>query len=489
MVGGPPTAARKENPLRNHSTTRPFTACILGALMVASPTTVLASGFQIVEQSGSGLGNAYAGQAASVKDASAIHFNPANLTRIKGKQFLVSVEPIGVKTTFENTASTRPFLPTAPPLPVSRELGSDGGDAGGWIPVPNGYFSWQAADKVWVGLGVNAPFGLKTEWDPEWMGRFHAIKSEVKTLNINPTVAFEVNENLSIGAGASYQQLTAELSRAVPFGGIAVGAASRFGPAATGGILAQLGGPSGLVREGEATIKGDEWAWGFNAGVTVKLGEQGRLAATYRSKTKYDLKGDVTYTNAPVFATAGPIGALGAGLNARFANGEVTTVIELPETFSGAVSYETEKWELMADYTWTGWSSIQELAIDRADGSELSSEALKFDDTYRIGLGFGYQMNDAWKLRLGTAYDTAPVQDAFRTPRLPDSDRVWAAAGVEYKVGEKGALDLGYAHLFIDEASSNLPNQEVAGAPPTGALIGSYKASVNILSLQYRHSF
>jgi long-chain fatty acid transport protein len=98
-------------------------------------------------------------------------------------------------------------------------------------------------------------------------------------------------------------------------------------------------------------------------------------------------------------------------------------------------------------------------------------------------------MNDSWKLRLGTAYDTSPVQDLYRTPRLPDTDRIWAAAGFEFKVGEKGALDLGYAHLFIDDASSNLPNQEAAGAPPTGNLIGIYKASVNILSLQYRHSF
>lgn len=479
--------------MRNHSTARPLLACALGALLVASPATVMASGFQIVEQNGSGLGNAYAGQAASAKDASAIHFNPANLTRVKGKQFLVSVEPIGVTTEFENASSTRPFLPTTPPLVLPVPLGSAGGDAGGWVPVPNGYFSWQAAEKVWVGLGVNAPFGLKTEWDSDWMGRFHGIKSSVTTLNINPTLAFEASDVLSIGAGASYQRLDAELSRAIPYGGIAVGATAALPPAlrpaAIAGILAQIGGPSPLAREGVATIKGDDWAWGFNVGATVKLGEEGRLAATYRSKTTYDLQGDVTFTNAPTFATAGPIGALGAALNARLANGEVTTRIELPETISGAISYETEKWELMADWTWTGWSSIQDLAIDRADGSELSSEALKFDDTWRAGLGFGYQMNDSWKLRLGTALDKAPVQDEFRTPRLPDNDRVWAAAGVEYKVGKSGALDLGYAHLFVKDASSSLANQETAASPPTGNLIGSYQASVNIFSVQYRHSF
>jgi long-chain fatty acid transport protein len=98
-------------------------------------------------------------------------------------------------------------------------------------------------------------------------------------------------------------------------------------------------------------------------------------------------------------------------------------------------------------------------------------------------------MTDAWMLRLGTAYDTTPVQDQFRTPRLPDEDRTWAALGFQYKVGKNGALDVGYAHLFVKNATSNLPNQDSAGAPPTGNLVGTYKDSVNILSLQFRQSF
>jgi long-chain fatty acid transport protein len=167
----------------------------------------------------------------------------------------------------------------------------------------------------------------------------------------------------------------------------------------------------------------------------------------------------------------------------------VGTSIELPETASVAATYESGSFDLLADWTWTGWSSIQTLAITRADGAPLSSVPLEFEDSWRAGLGLNYRVNESWMLRLGTAYDTTPVQDAFRTPRLPDQDRVWAAAGFQWKVGSKGALDVGYAHLFVKDGTSALPNQEAPTSPPTGALIGSYAAGVNLVGIQFRQSF
>jgi long-chain fatty acid transport protein len=167
----------------------------------------------------------------------------------------------------------------------------------------------------------------------------------------------------------------------------------------------------------------------------------------------------------------------------------VTAHIELPETVSVAASYEAEKAECLVDWTWTNWKSIQDLTIKRSAGSTLSSVPLNFKETWRAGLGFNYKMNDAWILRLGTAFDKAPVQDLYRTPRLPDNDRVWTAFGFQYKVGKAGAFDFGYAHLFIKDATSNLPNQDSPTSTPSGKLVGDYKASVNILSVQYRHSF
>jgi long-chain fatty acid transport protein len=458
-------------------------------MFAALPAALSASGFQLVEQNASGLGNAFAGQAAGVEDASAVYFNPAALTRIKGLQIVVSTEPIGVATEFVDSGSRGPALPfgTAAFLPVP--LGGAGGDAGGWVPVPNAYASWQAAERWWIGLGVNAPFGLATEWDPSWVGRFHAVESEVRTLNVNPTVAFKVTDGFSLGAGASLQRLEATLSQSVPYGGIAVAAAAvAAGPAAAAGILAQLGGAPGLAREGLARVEGDDTSWGWNVGARLALGE-GSLAASYRSKVTHELQGDATFEGAPVFSVTGPLGALGTGINARFASGPAGTEVTLPDTLSVAAAYQMGKAEVLADWTWTGWSSVQTLSITRADGAALSSVPLRFEDTWRAGLGLNYGLNETWLVRLGTAYDKTPVQDEFRTPRLPDTDRIWAAAGFQWRLSKTATIDLGYAHLFLDEAESALPNQDSAQAPPRGDLLGSYEAKVDILGLQLRLSF
>lgn len=465
---------------------RPVALVASLALTLAPAQPVLASGFQLVEQNASGLGNAYAGQAAAVKDASAIYFNPAALTRIPGKQLVVAVNTIGIDTKFTDGGSTRPSL-GALTFPVPT--GGDGGQAGAWVPVPNGYLSYQAGKTVWLGLGFNAPFGLKTDWDSDWRGRFHGVKSEVRTYNLNPTLAVKVSDQFSLGFGASYQKLRATLTQNVPYGGIAVAVASQFGGAATAGILAQLGGPSGLAREGLVSIEGDDWTWGYNLGANLQLGERGRLGVSYRSRIKHEIAGAAEFGNAPTFATAGPLGALGSALNARFVGLPVTAKVELPDTLSIAAAYEGEKVELLGDWTRTGWSTIQALDIVSEGGTPLTSVPLNFEDTWRVGLGGNVKLNDDFKLRLGVAYDKAPVQDRFRTPRLPDNDRTWIAAGFEYKLSEKSALDLGAARLFIKDASSSLPNQDSPTASPKGALVGSYSASVNIVSLQFRQSF
>ena len=473
----------------SHFTIRRTPALAAAVLLAAFPGHVLASGFQLIEQNGSGLGNAFAGQAAGVGNASAIFFNPAALTDVAGKQFLISVEPIGVSTTFADSASGRPAVGRLV-LPVP--LGTNGGDAGKWIPVPNGYFSWQAGKTVWVGLGVNAPFGLTTEWTTDWIGRFHAVKSTVTTLNINPTVAVKLGESFSIGAGANYQRMHGEFSQNVAYG-VAVGGAAQvpapLQPLAAAAIIAQLGGPAGLAKEGLATIEGDDWAWGWNVGALAKLGENGRLGVSYRSKISHELAGTATFVNAPTFQAAGPLAPLFAGLNAKFANDDINAPVDLPDTFSAAASWHGPKVEVLADWTWTGWSSIQALAVTRADGSAFSDAPLKFVDTWRAGLGVNVKLNDTAKLRLGAAYDKTPVQDLYRTPRLPDADRIWAATGLEWKVGKNGAFDIGYAHLFLKDAESQLPNQDTPTSTPAGDLKGTYNANVNIVSVQYRISF
>jgi len=460
--------------------------------VAALPTPAFASGFQLFEQSASGLGNAYAGQAAGVKDASAIHFNPAALTRVKGWNLVVSVEPIGLSNKFSNTGST---VPSAGPYVFPVPLGNEGDDAGGWIPVPNGYLSGQVTERIWLGVGVNVPFGLETDWDPAWMGRFHATKSKVQALTVTPTIAIQLSDTLAIGGGAAWQHLEADFNSGVAYGGLSyagtaqavAGLPPTLQQAALAGVVAQLG-PSGTSLEGAGLISGDSKAWGWNAGALLKLGEQAHLGVSYRSKITHDITGDVTFEGAPTFSLPGALAPIGAGLNAKFASGPVKTTITLPDTWSVAAAWENDKVEVLADWTWTGWSTIDSLDIDREDDSTLSSVPLKFQDSWRVGLGLNYRLDDAWRLRLGTAYDKAPVQDEFRTPRLPDADRVWATGGFEWKISQKARVDVGYAHIFIDEGTSDLDNLSATGTP-VGALVGNYKSKTDIVGAQLTLSF
>ncbi len=247
--------------------------------------------------------------------------------------------------------------------------------------------------------------------------------------------------------------------------------------------------PQGRSLEGAGLISGDSKAWGWNAGALLKLGEQAHLGVSYRSKITHDITGDVTFEGAPTFSLPGALAPIGDGLNAKFANGPVKTTITLPETWSVAAAWENDKVEVLADWTWTGWSTVAALDIVREDDSALSSVPLQFQDTWRVGLGLNYRLNDAWTLRLGTAYDKAPVQDEFRTPRLPDNNRIWAAGGFEWKLSEKARVDVGYAHIFIKGGTSNLPNQETSTSTPVGALVGDYTAKTDILGAQLTLSF
>jgi len=468
---------------------RPRLALMLVAALTLQGTPLFASGFQLVEQNASGLGTAHSGDAAAAEDASTIFFNPAGMTRLKGTQIAIAGNGIDISTVFTDRLSTRPYLPSTPPLPVSATLGTTGGNAGGWNFVPNAYISWQASSKAWIGVGVGAPFGLPTEWESGFMGRFHAIKSNVKTINVQPSVAFQLSQAVSIGVGANWQHLTATLTQSVPYGGIAVGAASPYGPAAVGGILAQMGGPAGLYTEGVSTLDGSSNAWGWNAGLMFS-GEKARLGLTYRSKIKHDVVGTLDFGGAPSFVEEGPLGPLGAGLNQALASGPAHTDITMPDIFSaGAAFNASDKLEFLADWTWTNWSVIPELAIFRVGGPEVSTVPLKFQDTWRAGLGANFRVKPSLKLRFGVAYDKSPVQDQYRTPRLPDADRTWVATGLQFKMGKKGAFDIGYAHIFVKDATSQLPNQGAVGAPPQGNLIGTYNENVNIVSAQFTIGF
>jgi long-chain fatty acid transport protein len=175
---------------------RVFGALTAAGLAALGSQNAHAAAFALMEQNASGLGNAYAGQAAAAEDASTIFFNPAGMTYIKGRQAVGAFHLIKPSSEFNDEGSTSPVAPT----------GGDGGDAGDLAFVPNAYLSWEIVpDKIWLGIGLGAPFGLKTEYDDDWVGRFHAVKSDLKTININPSIAWKVADGVSLGTGINLQ--------------------------------------------------------------------------------------------------------------------------------------------------------------------------------------------------------------------------------------------------------------------------------------------
>lgn len=427
---------------------------VVGALMAMS-NNAAASAFALIEQS-SGLGNAFAGGAAAAEDATTIFFNPAGMSRLKGKQVTLAGSLIQPSAKFSNTGSTGASLQTA---------GGNGGDAGGLALVPNTYMMMELEPALRFGLGINAPFGLQTEYDPTWIGRFQAIKSSLETVNLNPSVSYQMNDSISLGLGLNYQHISGELSSAVNYSAAAFAAGGA-------GLLALVG----TNREGISTISGNDSAWGYNFGAMFNASQDTRIGMAYRSKVKYTLKGSITFTGVPTQLAASPL----------LANGDVTLPITMPDSFSISGFHKLDdKWDLMADATRTGWGVLQQLKIDRTNGSNVQTVQENWKNTWRFALGANHHYNDQWLARIGIAYDQSPVPDQYRTARIPDNDRSWLSIGGQYKPSASGTIDFGYAHLFVKDATI-ADNQSAAGK---GNLVGTYSSSVDILSLQYAYSF
>lgn len=441
-------------------------ALSVAAACGGNATLAGAAGFQLIEQNASGLGNAYAGQGASAQDASTIFFNPAGMTKLPGRNAVGAINAIRPSAKFSNTASTN--------APLQPTLGDNGGDAGDWALVPNAYLSWQVMPQLFVGIGLNAPFGLKTEYTPTWVGRFHAIESDVKTININPSVAWKFNDMVSVGGGVSYQKIDATLTNSVNYSAAAFSA----------GGLAALGAVGGPGVEGIARIEADDMAWGWNLGAMFDLGPNTRIGVAYRSEIKYNLEGTVAFSNRPALLAAG------------LPDGPVHSNIKLPATASVNLFQKMgPKWDLLADVTWTDWSVLKSLDIYRTNtGTLLTTTPLNWKDSWRVGVGVNYHYNDQWTARAGIAYDKTPVGDAERTPRVPDEDRFWLAIGGQYRMTKQLAFDVGYAHLFVKDASMNLCSPAAAAANPAACsgknnLVGNYNNNVNIISMQARFAF
>ena len=429
-------------------------ASIAAALSLAAlSTTASASGFALIDQSASQQGNAIAGGAAVAEDATTIYFNPAGMMRLSsGNQIVLGGHIVNTTADFSNDGSISYM---GGPLTGSN---SGGGTVGF---VPNFYWSTDLMDGAKFGIGVNAPFGLTTKYDEDWVGRYHAIESSLQTLNINPAIAFAMNDHWSMGLGVDIMYIKAKLTNDLNYNVICGGS----------GVLCS--GANAPYADGLSEVDGSGLGYGYNLGLLYEPTDHTRVGFAYRSSVSQKLTGTAKF-NAP------------SNFSADFAypafqQTDASASIDLPESTSLSAYHDiTASWAIMADWSWTRWSRFQELTYDFANPYQPSATTEEhWKDVNRFALGVNYRVNSRWLMRFGVAYDNTPVpSDEYRTPRIPDNDRTWASIGFNWKASKTLALDVAYTHLFVPDTS--IYDTQSTG----GILIGDYASSVDMLSGQ-----
>ncbi|MCP1726480.1 long-chain fatty acid transport protein [Natronospira proteinivora] len=449
--------------MMHKNTLRRSIAVVLGAAL-AAPMTASAAGFHLIEQGNRGLGHAYAGSAALGDDASTIYFNPAAMSRLDRDELLFGVAVIDLQGDFTKESAT-----DATGQPLS---GGEGGDVGdGASPVPNFYYHRVINDDWNFGLGIGAPFGLATSYDDDSIFRYQARLSDVSIINVNPSLSYKIDDQWSLGFGLNVQYMEVELTNAVDFGAVCF---DQVDPTTCSAL-----GLRPQEADGSAQIKGDGVGYGFNVGALWE-GDQTRVGIHYRSQVKHDLTGDARF---------GVPEEVPPQIAAAFSDGRVDAGFRAPDSLSVSVAHELDdRWTLLGDVTWMGWSTFDELRVEyrnpETQGGEDTVEEQNYQDDMRYSVGFDYRHNDRWTLRAGLAYDESPVDDQYRTPRLPDDDRTWFSFGATFKQSPNSEWDFAYTHLMLDDDIS-LDHDGSQG----DNIVGTYEVSANIVGVSYRYLF
>lgn len=403
------------------------------AACIANQTTAWAAGFYVQENNVSGLATAFAGQAARNLNASTIYSNPAGMTDLDGTQISINANMLVTHIDIKNTGTTLAGVPVS---------GSNGEGVYDPIFVPNFYAAMPLRDDLWVGLGISAPFGLISEYDYDWFGRYDSIKSDLQTVDVAPSIAYKVNDWLSVGGGLDIQYAYVELSKAIP---------TPFG-------------------EGRSVTFGSDLAFGGNLGLIIKPEEKWRVGLHYRSQITHEIEGTATVTAGPILLVDTPAKAQ----------------LKLPDIVSLGVSYDvTPDVTLLAQANWFNWSRFDKVNIVTAVGSRLSEHNYK--DTVSLAFGVEYELNDKWTLKAGYQYDPTPSNNIRRSTSIPDETRHLIGLGVSYNMNENISFDASFAHLFFDKSHIDITDTVAPGV--ISRVRAEMDIDINVLSAALRYRF
>lgn len=413
-----------------------------------------AAGFYIQEQSVRGLGSAFSGSTTTLDDASTIYFNPAGMTKLEGMQMQAGANLLIPNAKIKNNGST---------VPAAFAVGGPSGNPYDPTPVPNGFFSYQLTNSLWAGVGVTAPFGLGSDYGDNWFGRFDSTKTELAVIDIQPTIAYKVNDWLSLGVGANIAHSSADLRNRVLFPETLV-----------------TGVPGVALNEGNSKLTGDDWGFGYSLGIQLQPLPTTTVGISYKSEVHHNLDGKVQ------ISTLG-----GASVAALTSNGSAK--LTTPDHVTFGVAHDvTDRLTLQGQAQWFGWNNFDAITAFRDNGQVASSVEQGYQTTWAFSAGAEYKVDDQWRVRGGIQFDETPTTDAFRTTRTPDGDRIWFSLGTTYSLNDKLDIDLAGTYIDVDDGTINVTrNQSVAGAPFNGATTTRAKTSgdVGILAIGVKYKF
>jgi long-chain fatty acid transport protein len=238
-------------------------------------------------------------------------------------------------------------------------------------------------------------------------------------------------------------------------------------------VVPIAGLPVATNGDADLNLKGD--AWGWNVGFMLQPTEDTRIGLSYRSKIKHTAKGDTEITS--------------IGPTKQSVSFDAKASVDLPDTLILSAAHQlNERWELLGDVSWTGWSSIPDLKIRNSGaGARDDDLPLNFRDTWRVAVGANYKFAPDWKWKFGLAYDQSPVhKEADRPTSLPDNDRYWFSTGVQWQATKSTTLDLGYTYLYLRKTDIDTTS---GSAATKGRVAGTYDSNAHIVGLQLTSRF
>lgn len=417
---------------------------VLAVSICAAPTPILASGYALSEQSVSGMGTAFAGRSSAAEDATTLFGNPAGMSHLQHEQVAGGFALIDAHTDIEHASGSFP--------------GSNDGDQVPFSVVPLGYYIKPLDERWTFGVGAYVPFGLVTDYEGSFQGRYYANRSEVKVYTLQPTLSYRLNDRLSIGFGPTFNYVKGELSSAL------------LNPLSPG------------RNDGRIKIEGDDVALGYNLGVLYEITPQTRVGLTYHSRVVYHLEGHTRIS--------GPGPVLGSSAGRYRTKLDLTT----PEMLELSLTQQLgERWTLYAGSTWTRWSRQDAIiAENRGVGGLLApnlgtvSEEQDWHNTWLHAIGVAFRPNPRWMFRAGFALDQTPIRNEHRSPRIPNDDRRLFGVGLAWTPHPDLTLDLAY--IFVHEKDARLA-RSVRDHPAQGSYNATYDNSANLFGAQLNYRF